>query len=78
MWQRIDSAPRDGTEVLLWYPDFKQHVRVGHFSVSEHFMNGARTFKSEKWWCGTFTLNLLDGSEPTPTHWMPLPPNPEI
>lgn len=30
-WQPIDTAPRDGTRVLLWYPAWIQHVFTAEF-----------------------------------------------
>lgn len=69
-WQTIDSAPRDGTDVLLWFPDFKQPIHVGHFVSTETREYGVAVRKYEYWYIGSFRV----GDRPLPTHWMPLEP----
>ena len=62
-WQPISTAPRDGTDVLLFVPQYQQSVRIGSYDVSEHFRNGKLNYQSEGWSLG----------RAKPTHWMPLP-----
>jgi len=66
-WQPIDTAPKDGTAILLW--------PYGHFE----FWNGAAEAEvvlgycteDEEWFNPEARLSFK------PTHWMPLPEPPE-
>jgi hypothetical protein len=60
-WQRIETAPKDGTKVLLW----DGMITTGEWCENPHPWNDG------KWWIegGQITGN--------PTHWMPLPEKPE-
>ena len=61
-WQPIETAPKDGTEILAW------SRREGVFVVFWYTLMGG--------WC--WTAHDLDGDETmNPTHWMPLPELPE-
>lgn len=68
-WMPIESAPRDGSFVLL-YPGRELRVSMGNYYTSEdedpEFSNIWQCMDSdaEPSWC-------------TPTHWMPLPSPPE-
>lgn len=63
-WQPIETAPRDGTEVLL-YHKFKQGKRTHHFRKV-----GMWSTKCKRWF-------MDDVEYPKPTLWHPLPPPPE-
>jgi len=64
-WRPISTAPRDGTEVLLWQPSkHRGYAIVGVYAVS---LYGP---KSE--WVDCGEARPLD-----PTHWLPLPQAPE-
>lgn len=66
-WQPIETAPKDGSQVLLYGPSkwlsttaTKTHsIGIGWFSTM---------FGQNKW---------ITGATETPTHWMPLPPPPQ-
>lgn len=75
-WRPIDTAPRDGTPVLLWSiyemidgacsvavfaPDFDSWV-----GMCEGDLLDIKTERGLVWW------KVQD-----PTHWMPLPPPPQ-
>ena len=80
-WQPIETAPRDGTRVMLW----RGFADLGKWSemVIAEWHHGA--------WCwpdpgknptthGEWTdCDLIEGYEDAkkPTHWMPLPAPPE-
>ena len=73
-WQPIETAPKEGTDVILsWWTlgssDRKRIVQAGRFDKD----NGDGEYHSETWascfWDGWDT-------PPTPTHWMPLPAPP--
>lgn len=74
-WQPIETAPKNGQRVLLWWRTCKEAVR-GRFSFDEEFDDRPETWPSPEfgWRC--------DGDQCIPrnqedcTHWMPLPPPP--
>jgi uncharacterized C2H2 Zn-finger protein len=71
-WRPIATAPKDGTEVLLYCPKRGTTVR-GRWS-DERYANKPRpywTHDRERIW------GKLDTRADQPTHWMPLPPPPE-
>lgn len=68
-WQLIEKAPKDGTEMWLWWPDAdERYPVVGRWKqVSEKL--------------GGFWLIVKRGAGivgSAPTHWMPLPEKPII
>jgi hypothetical protein len=62
-WQPIETAPMDGTEVILWWP---------HWSDTP--VTGSWMEKSDQWF-SEVCLGYSD-DDPPPTHWRPLPPGP--
>jgi hypothetical protein len=72
-WRDIESAPRDGTPVLVFspYKDINEptNVIVARFN----------SFGDEEWWepCENLLRDVSGAIEPAPTHWMPLPQTPE-
>ena len=68
-WQPIDTAPRDGSKILL--------ARIGRNEVGE---NLGIWWACSGFWHSRYE-NWNDGIEPSglahPTHWQPLPPPPE-
>ena len=71
-WQNIETAPKDGTDILLFYPTTNRKVCIGCYRVHESITNGAVVYRSEGWAVGWFGF----GDQPNPTHWMPLPEPP--
>lgn len=61
-WRPIDSAPRDGTEVLLWV---RGAERIGRYEQDPTFGG---------WWELAGGVRLL--RDAPPTHWMPRPAPP--
>jgi hypothetical protein len=60
-WQPIDTAPKDGTDVLLGFADhYRPPVVAGWFG--------------DDGWEEYDSINVVKGK---PTHWMPLPPKPK-
>lgn len=64
-WQPIETAPKDGTDILLaaWEDDGSYWNATG------------------SWWIDRFFFFYGSGNDPimldfAPTHWMPLPPCP--
>ena len=70
-WQPIETAPKDGREVILWFP-FKDIAINGLYGeVSEgDWETGYR-----KWmeWLVADELWFQEDPSQAPTHWMPLP-----
>ena len=63
-WQPIETAPRDGTPILLWAGSLDwRDLGVPSIGWMSNTMNV---------WC----MKSADAHEPT--HWMPLPQNPEV
>ena len=73
-WQPIETAPKDGTRVLLYRPGGwpSARVTVGNYS-DERYHTRPRPY-----W--THDLERMEGKVATrhrqPTHWMPLPAPP--
>jgi len=62
-WQPIETAPRDGTWVLGWFPNQQEPRRCWYHKPSD------------TWMC--FRSTLASARKHQPTHWMPLPKGPE-
>lgn len=79
-WQTIDTAPRDGTAVLVMR-DLWPGTETGHATEC----NGHNTYVA-MWWSdegtGAWICYMDRVSEPRcpvePTHWMPLPTPPTV
>lgn len=65
VWHTIDSAPRDGTAVLLWHG---KRCTVGRF---REFADGTRVWEIGQATGGVAVLDCIA------THWAPLPEPPE-
>lgn len=63
-WQPIETAPKDGTRVLLFVPPYG--ASTGHYRAQHNWGETASN------WYAHSVLN----KEAEPTHWMPLPPPP--
>lgn len=61
-WQGMDTAPRDGTKLMLW---MKDKIYFGSW-----FEN--KTYPTISRW----KVELPSSWQDQPTHWMPLPPPP--
>lgn len=77
VWKPIESAPKDGTEVLCWREDCGQfiakHTSASSFPITQAEIDALdeETLFSQDWFTQWPQAIRLDGSE-TPTHWMPL------
>ena len=63
-WMKIDSAPKDGTRILLAGMPYGPPVDVGQWG-STTYNRKLRTY-NEGW-------TVFHGYESAPTHWRPLP-----
>lgn len=78
-WQTIESAPKDGTFILLHCPDGQLEsgaVTIGAYWKELERENNGR-FSRGRWdrWLGMDAD--LSSSRCEPTHWMPLPSPPQ-
>lgn len=67
-WQPIETAPKDGREILLFDRDDLPTVFAGKW---------APVAGDGGWWIYADELLQDACAEAFPTHWMPLPPPPE-
>jgi hypothetical protein len=77
-WRPIESAPRDGTAILLW--DASKNVVVSGcwHNEPEHDspINGYEP--GWAWWVSDEDTVMWDGGpDDIPTHWLPLPSPPK-
>lgn len=65
-WQPIETAPLDGTEVILL---IEGRVRIGSYDVTEQYRHGVLQSKSEYWYVQSFAI----ADARPPSHWMAVP-----
>lgn len=84
-WQSIETAPKDGTEILVWAhmfnPIHKELADVqGRYIVSWRttWTGGGTNAQEVDAWCvsGTWDANDDVWDRVYPIHWMPLPEKP--
>lgn len=75
MWKPIDSAPTDGTRVLLFIGELTEPVCIGRYAKWQRFANDKLVHASERWeWDG-----MLPGfPSPAPTYWQAIPAPPPV
>lgn len=71
-WCDIATAPKDGTGILVWWPDRCDLCEADstNRAVVRWKHNGWYMGKSRRYQSALFTAHQ-------PTHWMPLPPPPK-
>lgn len=77
-WQPIETAPKDGSDILVYDSEDKQTVMVFYGDSASGF--GRRYGKAAMAFCVSGSFNDSMGGFDTvdaPTHWMPLPEPPE-
>ena len=62
-WREIDTAPKDGTHVLLYFPD-GEGAHEGWWAWT----------RPDRWWVANTCYECEFGE---PTRWMPLPEPPK-
>ena len=85
-WQPIDTAPKDGTEVLVFRMDCgcTPIIHIAFYKSEKEWEQGEGCYDETKeefigWW--SYTENSVSFSKledyTMPTHWMPLPELPK-
>lgn len=72
-WQSMESAPKDGTRVLLFIPD-KKEIVIGFYVDSVEYYYGKERRRSQYWSVISKYMGLL--GDPQPMYWCPLPEMP--
>ena len=88
-WQPIETAPKDGSYILAWVPDFGCSIVRWFDERKSGPVYGADSINApsmQSGWIGdneeVFSTiefpdgNVIEGAQPT--HWMPLPEPPEV
>ena len=73
-WQPIETAPKDGTQVILFLPQYPHHAWLGYFIDAEDFKYGKSVRRRQEWVAVGPMISLPN---PQPTHWMEMPNPPE-
>ncbi len=68
-WQPIETAPKDGTPVLLLYD---QEAIQGHWSETDTHGGEWKPI-----WLSVHGCGCCGSDDKPPTHWMPLPEPPD-
>lgn len=71
-WRPIETAPKDGTEVLVMYMSFETQIVHNAFYCADDADDRPGWWSYDK----SETSRVLLDDHWTPTHWMPLPPAP--
>lgn len=77
-WQPIETAPKDGTAILIWQPSHERHDdkhRGGNYDDNRYAIGYWRTDQDPSRGCEWMWGNR-NAAFVTPTHWMPLPAPP--
>lgn len=69
-WKAMDTAPRDGTRVLLFIPD-KKEIVIGFYVDRVEFAYGKEVRRTQRWEVISSYMGLF--GDPQPMYWMPLP-----
>lgn len=69
-WKNIDSAPKDGTRILVYQRGF---IGVARYDIDKY------AARPKPFWSGHFALiyGVREAKANAPTHWMPLPEAPK-
>jgi hypothetical protein len=77
MWQPIETAPKDGTDIIVMYVHIR--TQIVHAAFWINYEEGLDSPDDEGWWTYVWTevgRSKMDGIC-SPTHWMPLPEPPK-
>lgn len=77
VWQPMETAPRDGTEVLVAYYGEVYTAKYIESNVSNDYPFFATTVNGDPWNCSGVDYRIKY-EYLKPTHWMPLPEPPKV
>jgi len=78
IWQPIETAPKDGSEVLIIdMTAISPKPDIAHYGFVPSFNGVWRCGDSELWAKKHELATEMFGFYEAPTHWMPLPPPPK-
>jgi hypothetical protein len=80
-WKHINTAPRDGTEILGWREHFSAFLirwcaPVDFLTEAEMKYMDESSRYAEGWFCADFAQATRMEGDFVPTHWQPLPEGP--
>lgn len=76
MWNPIETAPKDGTRLLLWHKD--GYVVSGRWHSDPGIDNPNAYEPQWAWWVSDNEIVMWDGGpDDHPSHWMPMPELPK-
>ena len=73
-WRPITTAPKDGSKVLLYYPEGEYDGQWNDFEGRSAPLMAVMSADKRGYWKGYYSGTSPDG---TPTHWAPLPTPPK-
>lgn len=78
-WMPIESAPKDGTEIIAWREDAGQ--MMARYTSAEEFCTSdeldqmdEESIFSKDWFCADYIQGCRLDGDLMPTHWQPKPP----
>lgn len=75
-WQPIETAPKDGTRMVLFCERVVSRIHTGHWFSHEKQTDGVTSWRYSGWWLDGFQ-HPFNQPPFEPTHWMPLPDPPQ-
>jgi hypothetical protein len=74
-WQPIETAPKDGTEIIGFWPSYRKgrQVQVTYYVDTETREYG-KIERVSQYWMSPSPWTV--GERTAPTHWMPIPEAP--
>lgn len=74
-WQPIETAPRDGSNILVYLPTWGR-IYIGSWNEVITMTFGKVTNESLFWHYQGGPMHLSFSERPQPSHWLPLPSPP--
>jgi hypothetical protein len=74
-WQPIETAPKDGTPILIWQPDRDPKPNDGYCD-DHRYAIGYWRLAHPGWTINATPWGNRNSASVNPTHWMPLPEPP--
>jgi hypothetical protein len=71
-WQPIETAPKDGSYIVVWPPTWNKGVSCAKWN-SDRF-----SAKPRPYWQRLDAMQTTQSRLKTPTHWAPIPLPPDV